>query len=230
MGYTKTTWSETTPLSSNNLNKAETQFDLAKADFDSHNHTSRYYTKTEADSTFWHPDNDGPGSGMDADLLYHSSGNKHASYFSGIGVPSGLIIMWYGSVANIPSGWALCNGSNGTVDLRDKFVYGNSSGDPSSGGSNSVTPTGSATIGSTTLTVSQIPSHRHSWNDMYSSGNSGGGTTFEGTSCSTKTLGDVSRTSGSTGGGQGHTHGGVLTFNAQENRPPFYALAFIQKV
>jgi hypothetical protein len=39
-------------------------------------------------------------------------------------VPSGGIIMWSGSIANIPSGWVLCNGLNGTPDLRNSFVVG----------------------------------------------------------------------------------------------------------
>jgi hypothetical protein len=38
--------------------------------------------------------------------------------------PTGGIILWSGSVASIPSGWALCNGSNGTPDLRNRFVVG----------------------------------------------------------------------------------------------------------
>ena len=32
--------------------------------------------------------------------------------------------MWYGTIAAIPAGWALCNGSNGTPNLRDKFIVG----------------------------------------------------------------------------------------------------------
>lgn len=40
------------------------------------------------------------------------------------GVPSGAILMWSGSIASIPSGWLLCNGSSGTPDLRDRFVVG----------------------------------------------------------------------------------------------------------
>ena len=36
----------------------------------------------------------------------------------------GMIILWSGSVASIPSGWALCNGSNSTPDLRNNFVVG----------------------------------------------------------------------------------------------------------
>lgn len=39
-------------------------------------------------------------------------------------VPSGGIIMWSGSISAIPAGWYLCNGSNGTPDLRDKFIVG----------------------------------------------------------------------------------------------------------
>lgn len=37
-------------------------------------------------------------------------------------IPQGGIIMWSGTNASIPAGWALCNGSNGTPDLTDKFV------------------------------------------------------------------------------------------------------------
>jgi len=40
------------------------------------------------------------------------------------GVPSGIIVMWHGSISTIPEGWALCNGSNGTPDLRDRFIVG----------------------------------------------------------------------------------------------------------
>jgi hypothetical protein len=39
-------------------------------------------------------------------------------------LPSGAIIVWSGAIANIPAGWFLCNGTNGTPDLRDRFVVG----------------------------------------------------------------------------------------------------------
>ncbi|MGJ0848633.1 hypothetical protein ACR77J_18340, partial [Tissierella praeacuta] len=42
----------------------------------------------------------------------------------GSGVPKGAILMWSGSIANIPEGWALCDGNNGTPDLRDRFIVG----------------------------------------------------------------------------------------------------------
>ena len=40
------------------------------------------------------------------------------------GVPSGCILMWAGTLASIPSGWFLCDGTNGTPDLRDRFIKG----------------------------------------------------------------------------------------------------------
>jgi hypothetical protein len=37
-------------------------------------------------------------------------------------IPAGLISLWSGSVATIPSGWALCDGTNGTPNLKDRFI------------------------------------------------------------------------------------------------------------
>lgn len=47
-----------------------------------------------------------------------------ASKGGGGGVPAGTIVMWSGLIANIPDGWAFCNGDNGTPDLRNRFVAG----------------------------------------------------------------------------------------------------------
>jgi hypothetical protein len=41
-----------------------------------------------------------------------------------VNVPKGTVAMWSGSIATIPTGWALCDGSNGTPDLRNRFVVG----------------------------------------------------------------------------------------------------------
>ena len=43
---------------------------------------------------------------------------------NGGAVPSGIIVMWSGSLSSIPTGWVLCNGGNGTPDLRNRFVVG----------------------------------------------------------------------------------------------------------
>jgi len=50
-------------------------------------------------------------------------------------IPTGLIVMWSGLLVNIPAGWALCDGTAGTPDLRDKFVRGAAAGaDPGATG------------------------------------------------------------------------------------------------
>ena len=73
-------------------------------------------------------------------------------------IPIGGIIMWSGKIADIPTNYALCNGSNGTPDLRNKFIVGSGSGSNYSvgntGGSDSVT-----------LSTSQIPAHSHTTNN-----------------------------------------------------------------
>ena len=39
-------------------------------------------------------------------------------------IPSGGIFLWSGSIGSIPAGYVLCNGSNGTPDLRNRFIVG----------------------------------------------------------------------------------------------------------
>ncbi len=48
-------------------------------------------------------------------------------------VPQGTIIMWHGTLANIPSGWGLCDGTSGTPNLLDKFVKGVTDGSDNPG-------------------------------------------------------------------------------------------------
>ncbi|MFX1500174.1 MAG: hypothetical protein ACFFDH_04320 [Promethearchaeota archaeon] len=68
-------------------------------------------------------------------------------------IPFGLIVMWSGSIQNIPLGWVLCNGSYATPDLRDRFILGVSSEeDPGALG---------GTI-SHNHTYTDIPQHSHS--------------------------------------------------------------------
>jgi hypothetical protein len=43
-------------------------------------------------------------------------------------VPIGGIILWSGSTGSVPTGWALCDGTNGTPNLQDRFVVGAGSG------------------------------------------------------------------------------------------------------
>lgn len=79
--------------------------------------------------------------------------------------PSGLIVMWSGPFADIPSGWVLCNGQNGTPDLRDRFILGASKKTGEVGGSHSRklteenTPSHDHAIGGSTK--EQITDHQH---------------------------------------------------------------------
>ena len=69
-------------------------------------------------------------------------------------IPTGVILLWSGSVASIPSGWVLCNGANSTPDLRDRFVVG-------AGSSYAVNATGGANT--VTLDATMIPGHTHTY-------------------------------------------------------------------
>jgi len=150
-------------------------------------------------------------------------------------IPTGVIVMWSGAISAIPSGWALCDGTSGTPDLSGRFVV---HADADTGGTYNPGDTGGAD--SVTLTESQIPGHTHSFSATSSSAgshshtvpistspSSGGpsiatSSTVANATATTSTAGahthTVSGTTGSTGGGSGH-----------ENRPPYYALAYIMK-
>jgi microcystin-dependent protein len=67
-------------------------------------------------------------------------------------VPSGVILLWSGAANAIPAGWKLCDGTNGTPDLRGRFIIG-------AGGSYAVGASGGNA--SMTLNTSHIPSHSH---------------------------------------------------------------------
>lgn len=47
---------------------------------------------------------------------------------SGVSLPIGTILPYVGDLANIPSGWHLCDGSNGTPNLSSRFLEGVTSG------------------------------------------------------------------------------------------------------
>ena len=70
-------------------------------------------------------------------------------------IPVGGIIMWSGSVGSIPSGWALCNGTNGTPNLSGKFVLGAGTISPVAGAS------GNGTTSSADLTTNTTGNHNH---------------------------------------------------------------------
>lgn len=50
--------------------------------------------------------------------------SKLSSSSDSSSVPKGTILPWYGSSDSVPKGYALCNGQNGTPDLRGRFLVG----------------------------------------------------------------------------------------------------------
>lgn len=143
-------------------------------------------------------------------------------------LPSGIIAMWSGSSTDIPTGWLLCDGSNGTPDLRNRFIVGAGS-----------TYSPKATGGEAThkLTTAEMPSHNHTLSSSglyvniqwalspggsdprsapYYHGESNDGNTRSGTYQHPVTAG--SSAIANSGSDQPHN-----------NLPPYYALCFIMK-
>ena len=130
--------------------------------------------------------------------------------------------MWSGSIASIPSGWLLCNGSSGTPDLRDRFIVG-------AGSTYAVAATGgsaNAVVVSHTHTATDS-GHTHTFISAPSSGQGVwyGGGIYSGYTAAAY-LPTTSTTSTSTANITVAT-AGVSGTNA--NLPPYYALAYIMK-
>jgi hypothetical protein len=138
-------------------------------------------------------------------------------------IPAGGIFMWSGSIGSIPAGYVLCNGSNGTPDLRDRFVVGAGSTyavDASGGSANAVVVSHTHTATS----VVTDPGHTHPYNAPSLSPNNAAGSVpdyIQQTSANT-----TSNTTGITVATTVAT-AGVSGTNA--NLPPYYALCYIMK-
>ncbi len=132
------------------------------------------------------------------------------------GAPSGLIAMWSGSIATIPAGWLLCNGTSGTPDLRNRFIVG-------AGSTYAVAATGGsadAIVVSHTHTATVTdPGHFHSNGAAVSGSANGGGGPLVHTLTNTGTaVTGITVTNSSTG-----------SSGTNANLPPYYALAYIMK-
>lgn len=131
-------------------------------------------------------------------------------FFPSSGVPSGCIVTWSGAVGDIPEDYALCDGSNGTPDLRDRFIVGAGSG-------YGVGDTGGEAAH--VLIGAEMPSHHHTYETLVSASSTG--YKNQRVALVWKYCAELkqSRNTGSKGGGGAH-----------ENRPPYYSLAYIMKL
>ncbi len=120
-------------------------------------------------------------------------------------VPKGAIIIWSGAIDKIPNGWVLCDGTNGTPNLTDRFILG-------AGNSYSVGAVGGEA--EHTLTVNEMPSHNHTTQWLDYQGGSGSGLRDP----VNPTTGGYYIPTSYTGGNTPHN-----------NMPPYYALCYIMK-
>jgi hypothetical protein len=143
---------------------------------------------------------------------------------------TGMIIMWSGTIATIPSGWLLCNGSSGTPDLRNRFVIGAFSDDS---GTAKTTVTGSATqtggskdaivVSHTHTATVTDPGHTHTGPLHPEQGTDA--TVADGSSSPTGL--NYTTNSNTTGISVSNSSTGSSGTNA--NLVPYFALAFIMK-
>lgn len=126
-------------------------------------------------------------------------------------VPAGAIIMWSGAINQIPTGWALCDGKQGTPDLRQKFVVG-------AGGQGGYAVGDIGGEDKVKLTITHMPPHAHTVSVPTPAFNRNitklGADTQAG-----RSNGAINYTTTTVGYGMPH-----------ENRPPYYALAYIMKL
>lgn len=152
-------------------------------------------------------------------------------------IPRGTIIMWHGEHTKIPDGWAVCDGDNGTPDLRDRFIIGagkNYKVD-STGGKDSVSLKINEMPRHTHTASSTIPKedgkHLHYWNGYYQKEHKDKGSQVRSRN---KISSDSKDAINNNDGIHGHDIETEIGFSGDgathENRPPFYALLFLMKL
>jgi hypothetical protein len=160
--------------------------------------------------------------------LLTSDGTTWTSAASPTAFLTGMIILWSGSIASIPAGFALCDGTSGTPDLRDRFIVGAGSTyavDATGGSADATLPTHTHTATSTSTVTD--PGHNHTFviRNTIDNGNSAytavGGQVGTGTVSTAVTSITVATTT---------TNANAGTSGTNANLPPYYALAYIMKL
>lgn len=229
MTYTKSVWLEfgmTSAQKLTALTNLETMYNQLVDYTNLILHGASYYTFAECSAKYFNTSNDGDGSTLVAKYL----DGYTAQNIIDLGIPQGSILIWKGSIESIPSGFALCDGNNGTPDLRSAAVVGAGSNytKGSSGGDNTITCIGSITVAGYTLQIADIPSHCH---PLVEYGPTAGGrpATASGTYSFVNGVTSATTNTNSTGGGQAHNHNANFTGDEQEKMPPYKSVCFIMK-
>ena len=132
-------------------------------------------------------------------------------------VPIGGIILWSGSTGSVPDGWALCNGSNGTPNLQDRFVVGAGSGyavDATGGSADAVVVEHNHGITDN--------GHDHTFGSNNSDSNDGNILNDRSNQPNTRTMTSSTEVTGISINNQGES-------GTNKNLPPYYALAYIMR-
>lgn len=168
-------------------------------------------------------------------MVNSDAANKQ--YVDSASIPVGGIIIWSGSSEKIPAGWHLCDGQQGTPDLRDRFIMG-------AGGSYQVGDTGGEAAH--TLTTEELPSHSHGSGSL-SAVSAGSHThsyynqdprinSFGVYSGGNDVITQLTTQGDTTGSSGSHTHtisgttGATGSGTAHNNLPPYYALCYIMRI
>lgn len=175
------------------------------------------------------------------------TGTVSATQFVGNGaVPKGVIVMWHGQPDQTPAGWVLCDGNNGTPDLRDRFIVG-------AGKSYKVNDKGG--LATVKLETANLPLHTHAGSTSSSGehqhwieGTDARGLKYRKRNISGQTTVDMGFGGGSDADPNEEIWRGAVNTDTQaahqhtfttaaaggnqshENRPPYYALCFIMKM
>ena len=152
------------------------------------------------------------------DNLYGIIGTAPAS---GTTFPAGGIIIWSGAIGAVPSGWYLCDGTNGTPDLRNRFIVGAGS-TYSVGGSGGSADAITVTHTHTATSVVTDPGHSHTFGNAYSA-TTGAVVIYPSAGTGQTT------TAASTGITVATTNANAGVSGTNANLPPYWALAYIQK-
>lgn len=155
----------------------------------------------------------------------------------GGGIAAGIIAIWYGLIANIPAGWALCDGGGGRPDFRDMFIKGAPAGEEAGTieGSDTHSHDDHAALAhaggavaahpSHTHTYSQVPNHVHGVSTILRTATTGGDTTQVTNAQDTSSTKDATRKTDNPDGGvaQGTTDGPSASLTHSVTQPNDHA-------